>query len=594
MKKRFVKITSILFVFFLVLCFLTCETTKSATVTKDVGTVSITILETSDIHGMLAPWDYASDREYDGGLAKAATVIKQEREKDSQLILLDCGDSMQDNLIQEFRNDKVHPIILAFNKLKYDAWQIGNHEFNFEFENLTKAIKASESTPLAANIYKADGSRFATPYIIKKVKGVNVGIVGFAPTHIPRWEASNPEHFNKMTFVEIGDELGKILSEVKSKCDVIVVLAHYGKDGEYGSEGMMKVAEKYGKDVAAFLIGHGHDTFAKTLDNGSVIAEPGGRCNSLAKVTFDMKNENGKWKLVKANAEIIPIAKNNIAADKEMLSLLSYVDTKSKQIANTVVGKVGADFLPSVWWNDLQGIPTAVIQDTAMIDLINIVQMKETKADVSLAALFDPTSNLTKGDFKKRDGVKVYKYDNTLMAVKITGKQLKTIMERQAGDFFNTAQKGDVTISFNPEIRLYNYDMFAGVTYDIDISKPAGKRIVNVMYKGAPLKDDQKLVLALNNYRYGGLSSSGLISDKSEDLVYNSGKAIRDLISNYVSQQGTIMPKCDNNWKIIGINIDKAKAEKIYQKVRSGEIKIPTSEDGRTPNVKSLNINSVK
>ena len=83
--------------------------------------------------------------------------------------------------------------------------------------------------------------------------------------------------------------------------------------------------------------------------------------------------------------------------------------------------------------------------------------------------------------------MKIYKYDNTLFAVKVTGKQLKAIMELQAGNFFNQYQPGDVTISFDPNIRMYNYDMFAGVNYEIDISKPVGQRIVNVTYKGAPL-----------------------------------------------------------------------------------------------------------
>ncbi|MFR9254864.1 MAG: 5'-nucleotidase C-terminal domain-containing protein [Merdibacter sp.] len=125
--------------------------------------------------------------------------------------------------------------------------------------------------------------------------------------------------------------------------------------------------------------------------------------------------------------------------------------------------------------------------------------------------------NLTAGPFLHRDSVKIYKYDNTLFAVKVTGAQLKKIMEQQAGNFFNQYQPGDVTISFNPDIRMYNYDMFAGVNYEIDISKPEGSRIVNVTYQGEPLRDDQSLVLALNNYQYGGCFSG---TDPGIDVVY--------------------------------------------------------------------------
>ena len=120
-------------------------------------------------------------------------------------------------------------------------------------------------------------------------------------------------------------------------------------------------------------------------------------------------------------------------------------------------------------------------------------------------------------------------------------------MEQQAGNFFNQYQPGDVTISFNPDIRMYNYDMFAGVNYEIDISKPEGSRIVNVTYQGEPLRDDQSLVLALNNYRYGGLVSAGLIQES--DVVYEGG-AVRDMITEYVAGLSEpLMPVCDNNWK---------------------------------------------
>lgn len=556
--------------------------------------VVITILETSDIHGTIAPWDYATDSAFDGGLAKAATIIKQQRAIDPELLLIDCGDSVQDNMIQEFRNEKPHPMIKAMNSLGYVAWTLGNHEFNFEFENLQKSIKESKATVLAANIYKENGKRFVAPYVIKKVKGVRVAIIGITAPHVTRWEASDPSHYDNMIFTTPEEELGKVLEEIEGKADLVVCLCHYGEDGEYETAGMREVAKKYGDSVSAFFIGHAHSTLNEKQDNGTVILEPGSKCANVAKASFSMKYENGKWILVQTNSELIPVTKANVEADPEMMALIADLDTNSKALANTVVGTVGADFLPSLWWNGLEGIPTAIIQDTAMIDLINIVQMEETGADVSLAALFDSYSNLPKGDFRKRDGVKIYKYDNTLMAVKITGAQLKKIMEVRAGDFYNSSKPGDVTISVNEKIRLYNYDMFSGVDYDINISKPQGSRIENVMYKGKPLADDQVLVLAMNNYRYGGLSGAGLISKDPADLVYNSGLAIRDLISDYVVKAGVLMPTCDNNWKITGFSCDPVEAEKVYALVREGKITIPTSADGRTPNVAALNLNTLR
>ncbi len=589
MKKWNVRIVSVA----LMLCALFCLPVFG---TGQREQVQITILETSDLHGTIAPWDYATDSAFDGGLAKVYTVVKQERAKDKDLLLVDCGDTLQDNMIQEFRFDDIHPMVKAMNFIGYDAWELGNHEFNFEFENLLKAIADSKAPVLGGNIYRQDGTRFVTPYIIRNVKGVRVAIFGIEAPHINQWEASNPEHFDYMTFTSPMAETGKILDELEGKADVIIGLVHYGEDGEYGTDGMKAVAQAYGDRVSAFLIGHAHSTLIETLENGCLLLEPGSKGSGVAKLTLTLERlvSGGKWMVVEKIGEILPVTNANIAPDPELSTLMQYVHDKSREIANTVVGQVGADFLPGLNWKNLPGIPTAVLQDTAMLDLINKIQMEATGADVSLAALFDASSNLPKGDFRKRDGVKIYKYDNTLMAVRITGKQLKAIMERQAGNFFNPYAVGDVTISFNPGIRLYNYDMFAGVDYEIDISKPVGHRIVNVIYKDAPLHDDQILVLALNNYRYGGLSSAGMISDKPEDLVYNTGLAIRDLISDYVTEKGTILPECDNNWRIVGADLNDVDAELIYQMVRDGRLSIPVSEDGRTPNIASLNANDLR
>ncbi len=567
-------------------------TLAAATFAFAQETTTITFLETSDIHGAIAPWDYATDTYNDCGLEKVATVIKQQRQIDPELVLLDCGDNVQDNLIQEFRFEKIHPMVQALNSLNYDAWELGNHEFNFEFKSLQNIIKQNKATLVNANIYKKNGKRYFKPYIIKEVKGVKIAIIGLTAPHVPTWEAATPDHFRGMSFTTPMEETEKVLKEVMGKADLYVVLSHYGASGEYGTQGMTAVAEKFGKDVDIFFIGHAHETFARSFDNGTVMLEPGSKGSDLAKVTVELVKENGKWIKKSVKPEIIPIKKQNIEADPEMTALMKNLDEKSRAMSNMVVGKIADDFLPSLWWNGLEGIPTAIMQDTAMIDLINKVQMKETGADVSLAALFDSTSNLTKGDFRKRDGVKVYKYDNTLMSVNVTGAQLKKIMEKYAGNFFNQVKPGDVTVSFNENIRMYMYDMFAGVDYEINVSKPAGSRIENVMYKGAPLKDDQKLVLAVNNYRYGCILNDGFIS--SSDLIQSFNFAVRDLISDYVSGQGTIVPECDNNWKITGFDSNSEAAQKVYEAVRRGEIKIPTSSDGRTPNVKSLNVNMVK
>ena len=545
---------------------------------------TVTILQTSDLHGMVNPYDYASNKVSKTSLAHAATIIKAERSKDPNLLLLDTGDTTQANYIQEFLNENPNPIIGALNYLDYDAWTLGNHEFNFGFSYVTKEISEFEGVTLAGNIYKADGSRWIDAYHIFDVDGVKVAVFGIDAPHVPQWEKTDPTHYDNMTFTSPMEETGKILKELDGRADVVIGSIHYGLEGEYGTEGVRALAETYGDRIDALLIGHAHAVVDETI-GGIPVLEPGSNGQYVSKVTITLTGSGSGWTVDKSATTGELLDCSAVTPDADFLAEFKSLHEKSLAMASREVGQVGKTFLDPV--ELLPGIPNAIIQDNPVIDLINKVQMEQTGADVSLAALFDSSSNLEAGPFLHRDSVKIYKYDNTLFAVKVTGKQLKAIMERQAGGFFNQYQSGDVTVSFNPNIRMYNYDEFAGVNYEIDISKPEGQRIQNVTYQGKPLSDTQTLVLALNNYRYGGLVSAGLLNES--DVVYEGG-AVRDMITDYVaSLQGPLMPECDNNWKIVGADLSDPQKDLIYEKVRSGEIAIPVSEDGRTPHVASLN-----
>lgn len=559
--------------------------------------LTVTLLQTCDLHGSIYSYDYATDKDTNNtGLTRAATYIAEQRALDPELILVDNGDSIQANMISLFNDDAVHPMINAFNLLNYDAWNLGNHEFNYAFSVLTRAVGNFQGDTLLGNAYYDDGTGMAgtVPYIIKEVKGVKVGIFGITAPHISRWEASDPSHYDNMTFVSPMEQTEKMVEELRDQVDILVAMIHYGREGEYGTEGVTAVAEAF-PEVDIYMAGHSHEVLAEELDNGTAIIEPGDKGQYVSRVTFTMEEKDGGYAI--AGREIETVSMADYEPDAELMQAMRYVHDFSVKDANTVIGYITADFLPHE--NDIPGIPTAQIQDTALVDLINIVQLHYTGADVSLAALFDANSDLRAGDFRKKDSVNVYKYDNTLMAVKVTGANLKEIMEQYAGAYFNEYREGDVTISFNPNIRLYNFDMFAGVDYEIDISKPVGERIVNLMFDGQPLEADTELVLALNNYRYGALLGMDLLSE--DDLVFDSTieladtPAVRDLISVYVQEMGgELSPVCDDNWRIVGVDLEDPQKDLIYEMLRNGELTVPVSEDGRTPNVASVNANDLR
>ncbi len=565
------------------------------------GEETITILGTADMHGRIYAYEYAIDEEdKDAGFAKITTLIKAEREKNPNLLLMDVGDTVQDNSAELFNDLPVHPMVEVMNDLKVDVWALGNHEFNFEKSFLERNIAAFKGTVLSANIYKeGTKDRFVDGHKVFNINGIRVAVIGMIPPHIPLWEASSPEHFAGLTFQNITEETERAIKELEGQYDILVGAYHIGPEGEHGFDGIEKIAEKF-PQFAVIFGGHAHSRYQKEV-NGVQLIEPGAYGWALAKA--DIKVKKGE-----KGVEVLSVVTENIKTeaveeDKAVLEKYEFVHKQSIADANTVIGEITDDFLSKVDYitgkDKVTTMPTSQVEDTALIDLINEVQLYYTKADVSAAAAFKNDMNLKKGEFKKKNVADIYKYTNTLMGLNITGEKLKKYMEWSAG-YYNTYKDGDVTVSFNENIRGYNYDMFAGVTYDIDISKEPGSRITNLKLNGQPIKDDQIYKLAVNNYRFGTLVNLKLATKEdvyydSYDIYQDNGR-IRTLIAQYIQEvgKGKIGPKVDNNWKIIGApGLNDSRKEEIYDLIREGKIKIPRSQDGRTPNVKSINIHEL-
>lgn len=555
----------------------------------------ITILSTSDIHGRIYPHDYATDSvDDDAGLAKIATLIKQERAKNENNILVDCGDLIQDNSIELFMDKKPNPMIEALNILEYDAFVLGNHEFNYEKSFLENNIKSFNKAVLSANIYKDDGSRFVKPYEIIEKDGVKVAIVGLIAPHVPKWEASSPSHFEGLKFEDPLKEAKKAVKELEGKYDILVGAFHIGADGEHGSVGTLEIAKQV-PEFDIIFCGHAHSLYSDKKVNDTLVIEPGKYGQALAKADIIVEKENNEYKVKSVEASNLSTKK--IEADKDFLEKFKFVHEGSVKDANLVVGKIESDFIARPDYitgeDKITTMPTAQLQDSAVIDFINEVQMYYAKSDISSAALFNFGSNLKKGDFKKKDVAYIYKYPNTLVGTKITGENLKKYMEWSA-NYYNKFNEGDLTISFNKDIRGYNYDMFSGVDYKIDISKDNGQRIVDLKINGKDIEDDKIYKIAINNYRFGTLMSLNLVKaqDKyfdSYEVMQDNGR-IRSLIVKYVKEvkNGVIKPTVDNNWELIGFDIDEKLKEEAYELIKEGKLLIPTSEDGRTKNIKSI------
>ena len=564
---------------------------------EEVAEQTIRVAATSDIHGRIYPYDYAIDgKDDDAGLAKVSTIVNALRTENPNMILMDDGDTVQDNSSELFNDLEVHPMVEAMNSIGYDIWTLGNHEFNFEKEFIERNISNFNGTVLSANIKnKKDGSNYVNPYQIFNVNGARVAVVGVIPPYVPMWESSSPSHFKGLEFNEILESVQETVKELDGQYDILVGSFHMGREDEYGGAGIYDLANKV-PEFDVIFGGHEHAKYVENINNTPIV-EPGFAGWAVSKADISVKKEDGKW--IITGIEVENIQTKTVEADKKILDEFRDVDAQSKAVANTVIGEVTETFIARPDFitgeDKVTTMPTAQLQPNSVIDLINDVQLKYAGADVSSAAFFKAEANLKAGKFHNKDVANIYKYANTLVGVNMTGENLLKFMEWSMS-YYNTWNEGDVTISFNENVRGYNYDMFAGVNYKVDLSKKAGTRVVNPTIDGEVIDPAKTYKVAVNNYRFGTLTKNGWA--KPEDKYYDSYETmqdagrIRDLIIKYTKEEkgGKLEPMVHNNWQIIGVKLDYPQRDAIYDMIKAGEIVIPRSADGRTLNVKSINL----
>ncbi|WP_010074687.1 multifunctional 2',3'-cyclic-nucleotide 2'-phosphodiesterase/3'-nucleotidase/5'-nucleotidase [Clostridium cellulovorans] len=581
----------------------------------ETETVNIQILATSDLHGKFMPYDYALNAtDTTGSLTQISTKVNQLRNPNT--ILVDNGDIIQGNSSELSLNSNPQVMIKGFNEMGYDAITLGNHEFNYGVPMLQHVMSNATASVLCANLYDMNNNRFYSPYKIIQKAGVRVAIIGVVTPNITRWDS---EYLKTCKVTNPVDEVNAAITELKGKADVIVVSYHAGETAEYDyvGSGVVDLLNSC-KGVDAVIAAHEHKLVGSKDNqvsyNGVKVVENLPTGQTLAQLNIKVtKQADGTFKVndrVKDVQTDVISVKNGVSDATLEASLKSYHDEAIAD-AETPIGTLkGGDLVPA---DEIKGIPTSQTQETAMIKLINDVQKYYAGTDISAAAAFSSTANIKEGTIRKCDTSLIYKYANTLYKLEMTGKQLKQYMEWSA-QFYNTYKDGDLTLSFNEKIRGYNYDMFSGVNYDVDVTKPLGERIVNLKKAdGTAINDGDKFTIAVNNYRATSQLSSfgsidpitGLKSTPYTDPVNDTLPTIlakdvkieiggvRELIGDYVKnvKGGTITPELENNWKVIGANWNPVFRAEAVKAINAGKINIPTSVDGRTANVAAVTYN---
>jgi 2',3'-cyclic-nucleotide 2'-phosphodiesterase/3'-nucleotidase len=536
---------------------------------------------------MFLPWDYALDADDPtGSMAKLATAIKELR--DENTLLIDAGDTIQDNMADLFLADEVHPMIACMNALGYDVGVTGNHEYNYGMDIVRKTVASFNGEVITGNVKDENGSPVADAYtILEKAGGVRVGLIGMVTPLIQRWDKV---YLEGCTVSDPVAETRAIVDQIRDDVDVLIGVMHMGLENEYDlpNTGVRDLARKC-PEFDLIIAAHRHQLVEDEEVNGVMVVENKNHAQTMACVDLTLEPDGGGWKVVGRASSPVEVA--GYEPDPEIVGLMAPYDERAKKYAHETIGILEGG--PLVEKSEFEAIPQAVLADSALADLIHTVQLHYTGANVSATALPTPDASVEPGPIRRCDVSQIYKYANTLYTLEMTGAQLKKHLEWSAC-FFKTFRPGDLTLSFDPEVPLYCFDTFEGVNYQINVSKEPWERIEGLSWPdGTPVADNDVFVITVNNYR---ATTQLLVPDvlfPGDDIpklletdVQGSVGGVRELIADYIQnvEGGSISPECDDSWGIVGIDWDEELHQRAVELVEDGVLTL-SRDDKHLPAV---------
>ena len=561
-------------------------------------TINLKIIETSDVHGAIFPYDFKENKETNSSLARVLTYVKEQRADTNQtVILLDNGDILQGDPSVYYYNfektDTIHLYADVMNYMKYDVGTVGNHDIETGHTVYDKFNKEIDFPWLAANaVNTSTNEPYFKPYTIIEKKGLKIAVLGLITPAIPLWlpeKIWSGMRFDDM--IETAKKWVKIIKE-KEQPDLLVGLFHAGVDYTYNDENenteknenaSKLVAEKIdGFDIV--FVGHDHAGWnftTKSPDGKDVLilgTTSGARNIAVVSITLNRSKSCPIYDLQNISGELVDT--KNYAADAEFMN---HYKNNFEEVKKYVSRPVGG-FTETISARD------AVFGPSKFVDLIQNIQLQLTGADISFTAPLSFNAKIEKGKVFVKDMFDLYRYENLLYTMELSGQEIKDYLEYSYGNWFNQMKdENDHLLKFKldsngnlkysdknktPELdeRYYNYESAAGIDYTVDVTKPAGSKVTIIGFSnGKPFNLDSKYKVAINSYRGNGggghLTRGAKIpkEDLSKRVINSTEKDLRYYLMKWIEKEKTVTPKLNGNWKVLPEDYWKTGKEKDYQ-----------------------------
>ena len=564
-------------IFLLALAFIAMQ----GVMAQQTKTVKMKVIETSDVHGHFFPWDFMNNKPIGGTLTRANTYISREREKyGDHLLLIDNGDILQGQPCVYWTNyvmpEDENLAASVINYMKYDAETVGNHDIEPGHKVYDKWICEVRCPLLGANIVKdtyknaeAHPDHIYTglqPYSVHFVDGIKICIIGMLTPAIPNW--LNKSIWKGIEFEEMVACAKKWISYIQEneKPDLIFGLFHSGLDGgiitdEYEENATKSVAEEVpGFDIIFF--GHDHQVHNEWITNKEgqrvLCIDPSCYVKNVAEAEIELTIEDGKVTKKDIKGEIVNVSDE--AIDQQMLA---HFQPQIDAVKEYVDQKIGT-FASAIYTRE------SFFGNSAFTDLIHNLQLQITHADISLTAPLSFNAVIDAGDVTMADMFKLYRFENLLFVLNMTGEEVRKHLEYSYDMWTNQmTSPDDHILLLNDAMKedqqrtgfkyyTFNFDSACGIDYEVDVTKPDGQKVrILRMSNGEPFDEHKWYKVAMNSYRANGggellTHGAGIPQDSLNNrVIFHTDRDQRHYLTEEIRKMGTVNPEPNHNWKFV-------------------------------------------